>query len=135
MLSESMHSAADTVTEALLLLGVALDLIRANASLLIGQAAPVRIAQEIRTELLAQPEVEAIVELLTMMLGPDEILVAARVDFVDETTGAALERAADRVERRLVERLPAISQVFLGPTPRGPAQPGRVVGDDADHDA
>ncbi|MFF0574307.1 cation diffusion facilitator family transporter [Streptosporangium saharense] len=131
---DSRWDGAASVVIGLLLLGVALNLIRANASLLIGQAAPVRIEQEIRAELLAMPEVEAVVELLTMMLGPDEIMVAARVDFVDESTAGALERAADRVERTLVERFPAISQVFLDPTPGEAAKRGRVVGDDADRD-
>ncbi|MEV4187499.1 cation diffusion facilitator family transporter [Streptosporangium canum] len=124
-----------SVAIGLLLLGVALHLIRANVSLLIGQAAPLRMEQEIRSELLALPEVENVVELLTMMLGPSEVMVAARVDFVDDATGACLERAADRVERRLTERFPSISQVFLDPTPGRSAQGGRMVGDDADRDA
>ncbi|MGV9774276.1 cation diffusion facilitator family transporter [Streptosporangium sp. NPDC003464] len=123
-----------SVAIGLLLLGVALNLIRTNVSLLIGQAAPVRMEQEIRAELLALPEVEGVVELLTMMLGPDEVLVAARVDFADDTTGAVLELAADRVARRLEERFSSISQVFLDPTPGRSAQGGRVVGDDADRD-
>ncbi|MFD0885419.1 cation diffusion facilitator family transporter [Streptosporangium algeriense] len=131
----SLWDGVASVMIGLLLLGVALNLIRANASLLIGQAAPARIEREIRAELLAMPEVEAVVELLTMMLGPDEIMVAARVDFVDESTAGALERASDRVERTLVERFPAISQVFLDPTPGERAERGRVVGDDADRDA
>ncbi|MFI6884952.1 cation diffusion facilitator family transporter [Streptosporangium canum] len=124
-----------SVAIGLLLLGVALHLIRANVSLLIGQAAPLRMEQEIRSELLALPEVENVMELLTMMLGPSEVMVAARVDFVDDATGAGLERAADRVERRLTERFPSISQVFLDPTPGRSAQGGRMVGDDADRDA
>ncbi|MDP9861986.1 MULTISPECIES: cation diffusion facilitator family transporter [Streptosporangium] len=123
-----------SVAIGLLLLGVALNLIRTNVSLLIGQAAPVRMEQEIRAELLALPEVEGVVELLTMMLGPDEVLVAARVDFADDTTGAVLELAADRVARRLEARFSSISQVFLDPTPGRSAQGGRVVGDDADRD-
>ncbi|WP_326821583.1 cation diffusion facilitator family transporter [Streptosporangium sp. NBC_01756] len=131
----SLWDGVASVVIGLLLLGVALNLIRTNVSLLIGQAAPVRMEQEIRAELLAQPEVDAVVELLTMMLGPSEVLVAARVDFADDTTGAALERAADQVERRLGERFPSISQVFLDPTPGRSAQGRRMVGDDADRDA
>lgn len=131
----SLWDGVASVVIGLLLLGVALNLIRTNVSLLIGQAAPVRMEQEIRAELLAHPEVDAVVELLTMMLGPSEVLVAARVDFVDDTTGAALERAADQVERRLGERFPSISQVFLDPTPGRSAQGRRMVGDDADRDA
>jgi cation diffusion facilitator family transporter len=113
----SQWDGAASVAIGLLLLGVALRLIQANASLLIGQAAPPRMRQEIRAELLAQPEVESVVELLTMMLGPGEVLVAAKVDFADDATGAGLEKASDQVERRLRERFPGITQVFLDPTP------------------
>jgi cation diffusion facilitator family transporter len=113
----SLWDGLASVAIGLLLLGIALRLIQANASLLIGQAAPPRMRQEIRAELLAQPEVENVVELLTMMLGPGDVLVAAKVDFADEATGAGLERASDQLERRLKERFPGVRQVFLDPTP------------------
>ncbi|MGJ6963201.1 cation diffusion facilitator family transporter [Streptosporangium sp. G11] len=113
----SVWDGAASVVIGLLLLWVAIHLIRANVSLLIGQSAPGGLAERIRKEIAAMPEVENVVELLTMMLGPGEILVAARVDFVDDTTGARLEEAADRVERTLKERFPPVAQVFLDPTP------------------
>ncbi|MCW2877645.1 MAG: cation diffusion facilitator family transporter [Sphaerisporangium sp.] len=113
-----------SVVIGLLLLGVALHLIRANASLLIGQAAPPGLQREIRKELVSQPEVSDVVELLTMMIGPNEILVAAKIDFVDECTGDRLEQAADQIERRLVERFPEITHVFLDPTPGHAARRG-----------
>ncbi|MFC4585639.1 cation diffusion facilitator family transporter [Sphaerisporangium corydalis] len=100
-----------------LLLGVALHLIAANASLLIGQAAPPVIQREVREELESRPEVSGVEELLTMMLGPNDVLVAAKVDFVDECTGERLEQVADQIEHRLTERFPEISHVFLDPTP------------------
>jgi cation diffusion facilitator family transporter len=118
----------------LLLLWVALHLIRVNASLLIGQAAPARMEDEVRAEMLALPEIENVVELLTMMLGPSEVMVAAHIDFADDATGANLELAADRVERRLVERFPSITQVFLDPTPGRPARVERLARDEADRD-
>ncbi|GAA4598721.1 cation diffusion facilitator family transporter [Planotetraspora phitsanulokensis] len=101
----------------LLLLGVALTLIWTNASLLIGQAAPSGLEDEIRAVLVAQPEVEGVVDLVTVVMGPNQIMVAAKVDFLDETTGERLELASDRVERCLTDRFPAIKQVFLDPTP------------------
>lgn len=113
----SLWDGAASVVIGLLLLWVAIHLIRANVSLLIGQAAPERLTERIREEITVLPEVESVVELLTMMLGPGEMLVAARVDFVDDTTGARLEEAADRVERALKERFPSVTQVFLDPTP------------------
>ncbi|MFF0311082.1 cation diffusion facilitator family transporter [Streptosporangium sp. NPDC004379] len=117
MTGDPVWDGVASVAIGLLLLGVAAHLIRANVSLLMGQAAPERLRKEVEREMLAQPEVEDVVELLTMMLGPSEVMVAARVDFSDESTGAALERAADRVEERLRERFPSISHVFLDPTP------------------
>ncbi|GAA1276407.1 cation diffusion facilitator transporter [Planotetraspora silvatica] len=101
----------------LLLLGVALTLIKTNASLLIGQAASSALEDEIRTVLVAQPEVEGVVDLVTVVMGPNQVMVAAKIDFLDETTGERLELASDRVEQCLTDRFPEIKQVFLDPTP------------------
>lgn len=69
----SLWDGTASVVIGLLLLWVALHLIRANASPLIGQAAPGRLTERIREEIAALPEVESVVELLTMMPGPGEI--------------------------------------------------------------
>jgi len=106
-----------SVAIGLLLLVVALTLIASNLSLLIGQAAPRQVETGIRAVLLAQPEVEDVVELLTMMIGPGSIMVAAKIDFRDEATAAGVEIACDEVDRRLRERFPGVSLVFLDPTP------------------
>jgi hypothetical protein len=62
-----------------------------------------------------------------MQLGPDDVLVAAKVDFDDTATGAAIEAAADEAERRLISIYPSIRYVFLDPTRRrsGGDQPDR----------
>jgi cation diffusion facilitator family transporter len=101
----------------LLLLVAALTLIRSNLSLLIGQSAPDPVEKEIREVLAAQPEVMSVVELLTMYLGPGSLMVAAKIDFRDDATAAGVEIACDEVDRRLRDRYPGISQVFLDPTP------------------
>lgn len=106
-----------SVVIGVLLLAIALNLIAANVSLLIGQAAPRGMETRIRATLLAQPEVEDVVELLTMMLGPGRLMVAAKIDSRDEASAAGLEIACDEVDRRLRERYPGIVQVFLDPTP------------------
>ncbi|MEV0584966.1 cation diffusion facilitator family transporter [Nonomuraea sp. NPDC050310] len=106
-----------SVAIGLLLLAVAISLISANASLLIGEAAAPRLEEAIRATLTAQPEVDEVVELLTMYLGPAQLLVAAKVDFSDEASAAGVENACDEVDRRLRAQVPSISQVFLDPTP------------------
>ncbi|NUR87702.1 MAG: cation diffusion facilitator family transporter [Nonomuraea sp.] len=113
----ALWDGAASVAIGLLLLVVALILIESNLSLLIGQAAPRQIETGIRAVLLAQPEVEDVVELLTMMIGPGSIMVAAKIDFQDEASAAGVEIACDEVDRRLRERFPGVSLVFLDPTP------------------
>ena len=51
-----------------------------------------------------------------MRLGPDDVLVAARVDVDDAASGGDLEQVADDVERRIREAYPEVRHVFLDPT-------------------
>ncbi|PZG14707.1 cation diffusion facilitator family transporter [Nonomuraea aridisoli] len=106
---------AASVAIGVLLLVVALTLIQSNLSLLVGQAAPPHIQTGIRAVLIAQREVEDVVELLTMMIGPGAVLVAAKVAFRDEVGAAGVEAACDELDRRLREAFPGIVQVFLHP--------------------
>jgi cation diffusion facilitator family transporter len=100
----------------LLLLVVAAILARSNISLLVGRAVPPQMYSEIYRELSSLPTVDRVDTLLTMHLGPDDILVAAKVDFRDEATGAEIEAGSDQAERQLVARYPNIRYVFLDPT-------------------
>ena len=100
----------------LLLLVVATVLARANVSLLVGRAVPRRIHNQIADDLAGIEVVTAVPTLLTMQLGPGDILVAAKVDFHDGATGAEIEAASDEAERRLRQRYPEIHYVFLDPT-------------------
>jgi cation diffusion facilitator family transporter len=100
-----------------LLVLVAASLARANISLLIGQSVPGTTQQELRDELLAMELVDDVPFLITSVIGPGQLLVAAKVDFADTSTVADLERAADEAERRLVARHPGVRYVFLDPTP------------------
>ncbi|TDC40664.1 cation diffusion facilitator family transporter [Micromonospora sp. 15K316] len=92
-----------------------------NITLLIGRSVPERGRARIRHELLAVPEVEHVHQLLTLYLGPDSILVAAKVDFVSTASSTDVEVAADEAERRLLVLFPTIRYVFLDPTGGGAA--------------
>ncbi|MBW4700915.1 MULTISPECIES: cation diffusion facilitator family transporter [unclassified Micromonospora] len=109
----------------LLLLVVATVLARSNLSLLVGRAVPERLHREIERELAGLPTVDRIDTLLTMQLGPADILVAAKVDFRDDATGGDIEADADEAERRLTARYPEIGYVFLDPTRSLPGVAGR----------
>jgi cation diffusion facilitator family transporter len=100
----------------LLLFAVAISLGRANVSLLIGQAASERIEAELRSEITALPHVDHVPFLITSVIGPGELVVAAKVDFADDATADDIEQTADEAERRLVARHAGVRYVFLDPT-------------------
>jgi cation diffusion facilitator family transporter len=113
-----------------LLILVAGSLARANISLLIGQSVPGTTQQELKDELSGIDQVDDVPFLLTTVIGPGQLLVAAKVDFADTATVADIERASDEAERRLVARHPGVRYVFLDPTPGdGKAQVAAPAGE------
>ncbi|MEV7522125.1 cation transporter [Streptomyces sp. NPDC091371] len=101
----------------LLLVWVAWELGRSNAQYLIGRPLPAPMRGEVREVLLGVPHVAAVLELTTLVQGPAEVLIAAKVDFHDLATAGQVEAACEDAESRLRDRFPAIRRVYLDPTP------------------
>jgi cation diffusion facilitator family transporter len=99
-----------------LLVGVAVSLGSSSKRNLIGEALPEHTRAGLTKVIDESLGVDTVVELLTMRLGPDDVLVAARVDVDDAATGGDLEQVADEVERRIKEAYPEVRHVFLDPT-------------------
>ena len=116
MTGNPMWDGIAAITIGVLLLLVAYSLARANASLLIGQSASPRIEEELRREIRALPHVEDVPFLITSVIGPGQLVVAAKVDFADDATADDIEQTADEAERRLVARHDGVRYVFLDPT-------------------
>jgi divalent metal cation (Fe/Co/Zn/Cd) transporter len=57
-------------------------------------------------------------DLRTMYVGPDSLLVAARVDLADDLPARRVEELADEIERELKRAVPTVGEVFLDPTGR-----------------
>lgn len=101
-----------------LLAGVAYVLGRTNLRLLIGRQADLTIVRGIREHLAAAPEIESVVDLQTMLLGTDQILVCARVDFDDSLGAADVEHACVRLAGELHSEFSDVTEVFIEPVPR-----------------
>ncbi len=99
-----------------LLVAVAVKLGIDSKELLIGRAASPEIQRLIREEIESRPGVDALLELLTMHMGPDSLIVAARVALDDELRADEAEDLADELDRRLSEKLPLQPHVFIDPT-------------------
>jgi cation diffusion facilitator family transporter len=103
---------------ALLLAGVALGLGHQTYELLIGQAARADEREAIEAVLCAHDEVEDVVELFTMVLAPEQLLVAVHFDVADDLSGDDVERLTGEIEDELRREVPSVWQVFLDPSPR-----------------
>jgi cation diffusion facilitator family transporter len=100
----------------LLLIVVATVLARANVSLLIGQSVSPRLQAELKAEIAALDHVVDVPFLLTSVIGPAQLMVAAKVDFDDDVSAGDIERVSDEAEQRLVARHEGVRYVFLDPT-------------------
>jgi cation diffusion facilitator family transporter len=99
-----------------LLIVVAIRLGLDNRDYLIGRAAGPKELGAIREEIEKTPGVDELLDLLTMYLGPEHLIVAARVAFSDDISADRAEDVADDIDKRLADRLPLVPHVFLDPT-------------------
>jgi divalent metal cation (Fe/Co/Zn/Cd) transporter len=83
--------------------------------MLLGAAATPEERERLLDALRRHPGVDEVVDLRTMYLGPDDLLVAARLDLADDVDP---ETVADELERQLRDSVPEAKQVFLDPTRR-----------------
>jgi cation diffusion facilitator family transporter len=110
---------AASIAIGVLLIVVAVRLGMDNREFLIGRAADPRELRTIQEEIEQTPGVDELVELLTMYLGPEHLIVAARVAFSDDISADRAEDAAGDIDKRLADRLPMVPHVFLDPTQTG----------------
>jgi cation diffusion facilitator family transporter len=100
-----------------LILGtVAVFLVERNRDFLVGEEVAPAGKERIRAFIAGWPGVVAVRRLNAIFMGPDEILVVARVDIEDSLDGAAVERLVSGIERELRAREPSIIRVDVVPT-------------------
>jgi cation diffusion facilitator family transporter len=99
-----------------LLIVVAFRLGMDSRELLIGRSADPRVLEVIREEIENTPGVDGLLGLQTMHVGPDSLIVAARVALDDDSSADQVEDLAEDIDHRLSERLPVTPYVFIDPT-------------------
>ena len=114
-----------------LLLGViAVILAIEMKSLLIGESASPATVATIREALAGQRGVTHVIHLRTVHLGPEDLLVAAKVGFEPELTLETVADLVNAIERELRARVPMARLVFIEPDVY---RPERVAGAPAGH--
>lgn len=97
----------------LLLLYVAYRLAREARGRLIGEAVDTELRDRIGDFLGSQNEIDKVAALLTMRLGMDSALVAARVDLVPGLDSEEVELVCVRLKRRITTEWPQAIHVYL----------------------
>jgi cation diffusion facilitator family transporter len=97
----------------LLLAGVAVALTWESRGLLIGEGIRPETARAIRRIALEQPKVRDVGRVLSMYVGPDDVLVTMDLDFDEGTAAADAGAAIAAIERQVRERYPMIKRLFI----------------------
>ena len=115
---QAFWDAAAAIAIGVLLAVVAYLLGRDTKEMLIGESAPPLVREAIRGELADHPEVDRVVDVRTMLLGPEALLVAARLDMDDGLRAAEVEDSTDEIAAALQRRFPQVREVYLDVTSR-----------------
>jgi cation diffusion facilitator family transporter len=84
-------------------------------SLLLGEAASPEHIREIESRLVGTPGVTRIIHMLTQHLGPEELLVAVKVEFDAGLSIEQLSEAIDDCERRMRAAVPIARRIYIEP--------------------
>ncbi|MCF8031959.1 MAG: cation diffusion facilitator family transporter [Desulfarculaceae bacterium] len=103
----------------LLLGATAIWLAYETKGLLIGERAARHVISGITAVLAAHPVVSHVNEVLTMHLGPEDILANISVDFDDAANGAQIEKALAELEAGITARHPEVKKIYI----KGQARP------------
>ena len=98
-----------------LLIVIALVLAAETKSLLLGESANPAERQQIRTALIDGETVTEVIHMRTLHLGPEELLVAAKVAVAHDESAAQIAHAIDAAEQRVREAVPIARVIYLEP--------------------
>jgi len=112
---DPIFDALGTICIGVLLVLVAIVLGIETKSLLVGEGASPTDFSKIRDAINARPEVEALIHMKTLYLGPDELLVAAKVAFARTKKLADVAASINALEVSIRETVPIARVIYIEP--------------------
>ncbi|WP_427912066.1 cation diffusion facilitator family transporter [Ramlibacter sp. MMS24-I3-19] len=97
----------------ILLAGVAVLLIQQSRGLLVGEGIRPETADAIRAIVREEPAARDIGPVLSMYIGPEEVLVTTSVVFDDHTPAREIAAAIARIEARVRQRFPKVGRIYI----------------------
>ncbi|MFL6071289.1 MAG: cation diffusion facilitator family transporter [Actinomycetes bacterium] len=98
-----------------LLVLIAIVLAIETQSLLVGEGAAPEDVERIRQALVASEAIERVIHMKTMYLGPDELLVAAKVAVTPTESASRVADAINEAEARIRDAVPVARVIYLEP--------------------
>ena len=111
----SVFDALGTLAIGILLVLVAIVLGIETKSLLVGEGASVADTDAIRDAINAQPQVEALIHMKTLYLGPDELLVGAKVAFGRSRKLSDVANDINELEASIRAAVPIARVIYIEP--------------------
>ena len=112
-----------TIGIGLLLVAVAVLLGIETQSLLVGEGASPADTEAIRAAATAGADVQRIIHMKTLYLGPEELLVAMKVAVTPTQSAAAVAAAINALEARVRAAVPAARVMYIEPDIDDPTRP------------
>jgi cation diffusion facilitator family transporter len=112
---DPIWDAIGTLAIGALLVVVAIVLGLETSSLLIGEGATPEDTAAIRAALVGSAGVESLIHMKTLYLGPDELMVGAKIAVAGSSSGADIAAVIDRAEESIREAVPAARVIYLEP--------------------
>ena len=81
--------------------------------LLIGAAVDPEMRESIRRQLVRIPEIDRVNAILTVHLGPRDVLFNISVEFANRLSADEIEETIERVEQNLKRRHEEITRIFI----------------------
>ncbi|MEU4571842.1 cation diffusion facilitator family transporter [Nonomuraea sp. ATR24] len=107
--------AVGTLMIGVLLAVISVVLAIETKSLLVGEGAAPEVETQIRAALDATPQVDRVIHMRTLHIGPEELLVAAKIAVTHNDTAAEVAAGIDEAERRIREAVPIARVIYLEP--------------------
>ena len=117
----ALFDAVGTIAIGVLLILVAIVLGIETKSLLVGEGASAGDASRIRDAINADPDVEALIHMKTLYLGPDELLVGAKVAFGKTKKLGDVAASINSLESSIRAAVPAARVIYIEPDVYVPA--------------
>ncbi|MFJ4624736.1 cation diffusion facilitator family transporter [Streptomyces sp. NPDC088812] len=112
---DSVWDGIGTVCIGVLLVLIALVLAAETKSLLLGESAGVEEVRKIETAIVDGDTVTRVIHMRTLHLGPEELLVAAKIAVRHDDTATEVATAIDAAETRIREAVPIARVIYLEP--------------------